>query len=183
MIYEVTTTTLGPLHLDQPSKSKPITPYGIVSRTSPGRPAPPDRTPITPNRQPRFPPPPGVRGHLPVTTRKAGQRRQRAHLPPAADAMRGVRWGRPPRDQPHRKRFATARAIANARLTLFRPAPCVSYEVHGQQGRLSGRRGLRRVGLTAPAIRAEGPVSGRYYGAIPQRGFRGSRGSSPGRQR
>ena len=34
MIYEVTTATLGPLHLDHPSKSKPFTPYGIISRTS-----------------------------------------------------------------------------------------------------------------------------------------------------
>jgi hypothetical protein len=50
VIYEVTTATLGPLHLDHPSKSKPFTPYGIISRTSHAMPC--SARPYTSNTEP-----------------------------------------------------------------------------------------------------------------------------------
>jgi hypothetical protein len=43
-IYEVVTATLGPLHLDQLPKSKPVTPYAVFTDHTPSdhRDEPPD---------------------------------------------------------------------------------------------------------------------------------------------
>jgi hypothetical protein len=161
MIYEVTTATLGPLHLDHPSKSKPITPYGIVSRTSQAMPCLANRTAPTPNRQPRFP------------SGAVGPSFTAGIFGPVGHMGRGVKLGRSVRLVSGRA--GVVRGMAGRCAGVRRCAGVMGGDLMGT-GKLSG---LRRGGLTGQRVRALGPASGRYYGEVPPRESGGSRGVSP----